>query len=812
MHPFFSFKGLGKKLIACIMLSFLFTSPQIKAQSQDSTSTTKVIRKIRFSGNKAVNGRTLETLIRTRTNRQFLGINRFTPWYFVWRVTKRFGERPSYLDRSTVIDDMERITTYYQNIGYFRTRVDTTIIEFRKNRMEVSFIIDEGPQSVIDTLFYKGVPIFSDPQKRVDFFNSSQLAKGRVNDSTYTVDQPYRIADLRQEQDRIINFLKDNGYASVQRDSVIANVDTSDVINYNVQFSINAGRVFRFGDVYVNLASSKSGALPTYEEKDTLSGPPFTTGGASIYLAKQKLAQSKFSLLHEQLEFTPGDIFNNSLYLRTVRKYQNLGMLFIRRFGLNEDSIQPDFSQESVPVFFDLQTRTKHSLRTEFSGLRRYGFGTGFGLDFTNNNVFGKAENLTFRANASLEFVTSSTLDGFIQDGTATVSQSSIFRSLELGVDYSLPRLIFPFRSLEDNSDFLSSRSRYSLSYSSSDQLFFDIRSDIRFNLSYEVDHSNRFSSSLDLIELDLVDTDPSTIFINNLREQFPDIMLPNGSTTPSLEFLRIQEDFRPQISSIIRYTFRSQRTNFIKRNFGYFSEYSLSIGGNVPYLIDRFITTPGTIEGNVNGIDTEITAPTDNGGRVRNALAYNRFLKFSADYRKYIPLSRTAVFAYRGFLGLAQPYGRDRTIPLNQRFFAGGSNDIRGWAPFRLGPGTLDPDEVIVNGGDIKLAMFTEARQIVFQNLFSANWHAAWYVDAGNVWYGPRNQLEGTTGDPLEQGRFELSEFYKEIAVGSGLGLRLDWEFIVVRFDFTFRAHDLNQGWFNNRQLYFSFGIGHSF
>ncbi len=54
--------------------------------------------------------------------------------------------------------------------------------------------------------------------------------------------------------------------------------------------------------------------------------------------------------------------------------------------------------------------------------------------------------------------------------------------------------------------------------------------------------------------------------------------------------------------------------------------------------------------------------------------------------------------------------------------------------------------------------------------------------------------------------------EFYNQIAVGSGLGLRLDWEFLVARFDFTFRAHDLQQGWFKNKTAYFSFGIGHSF
>src|SRR5699024_7529377 len=106
------------------------------------------------------------------------------------------------------------------------------------------------------------------------------------------------------------------------------------------------------------------------------------------------------------------------------------------------------------------------------------------------------------------------------------------------------------------------------------------------------------------------------------------------------LALQQILEDFRPQISSILRYTFRSSRTNLIKRNFGYFSEYSVSLGGNIPYLLDELVVTPGTLEG---------TLPSP--ARLSsNSLAYSRFIKFTADYRRYIPISPSAVFAFRGF------------------------------------------------------------------------------------------------------------------------------------------------------------------
>jgi len=267
--------------------------------------------------------------------------------------------------------------------------------------------------------------------------------------------------------------------------------------------------------------------------------------------------------------------------------------------------------------------------------------------------------------------------------------------------------------------------------------------------------------------------------------------------------YKRQQQDFEPQVSSIIRYTIRSQNTNLVKRDRGYFSEYSISAAGNIPYAIDRFLVTPGTVEGNLPAL----FKLSD------NTLNYSRFVTLTADYRRYYPLSNSSVFAWRLFGGFTQPYGQSRSIPLNRKFFAGGSNDIRGWTPFQLGPGAIAPEDVTINGGEIKLAAYTEARQVFIRNLLSANWIAAWYADAGNVWYGPRNDFRNEENqDQLERGRFKFNDFYNQIAVGSGLGLRLDWEYLIVRFDFTFRAHDLEVGWFNDPKLYFSFGIGHSF
>ncbi len=201
---------------------------------------------------------------------------------------------------------MERIRLYYESLGYLRVKVDTTIVEFKTDKVEVSFIVIEGTPSKIETIAYKGVPFFADPQKRIDFLRNSPLTKDRINDSTYAVNRQYSTQELGTEQQRIIDFLKNNGYASIQKDSVIALVKTQkqDPTKIDVQFRVNAGKVYRFGDVFVDIAD---GTPPdNYTQLDTLSNEKATVDSLKIYMKKEPGTQTKFSLLSDQVLYKPG--------------------------------------------------------------------------------------------------------------------------------------------------------------------------------------------------------------------------------------------------------------------------------------------------------------------------------------------------------------------------------------------------------------------------------------------------------------------------------------------------------------------------
>ncbi len=768
----------NKKFIITLLLllaSGLAGVPTVHAQSKaDSTHKgVPVVRRLRFVGNRHFGTSLLETIVRTHTNREFLGIPMVTPWYWLWELTHFVGEKPAALDRNMVGQDISRLKLYYESQGFFYTTVDTTVIEYRKNRYEVSFIVNEGEPSFVKRIYYSGMPAFPDTTLRDRFYKQSDLTEKKINDTTYTANQRFTFDGLSNERERLISYLKNHGYAAVQRDSVTVQIkkEPQDTLKLALLFLVQHGPVYHFGNTYIDLAGPDNDT--TYDRQDTLKSPPFTAANTNkmLILKMSTGAHSRFSLLTDQLLFKPGELFNNQQYVQTINEFQNLGMMNVRRFALNKTGGLPDYSQKNLPVLIDLQSLPRRSISMDLFGMQRYGYGAGAGLTYTDNNVFGKAQQLQIGTKGSFEYVSQKSLT------------KKILYSLEGSISYIEPKLNFPFNFLDKAPLFLNSRTRYQLSVTHVNQDNFNINANIRLDQRYEVDHDQYTRSTLDLPEIDWTDASATGQFLASLDSTFKN---------NEIQKKFILEDFKPQVNSTIRYTFRRAHTDIIERNYGYYFEAGIESGGNIPYLIDRFVTTPGKVEGSI---------PTF--GISNSRLTYSQYAKVSFDYRRYIPVSPNAVFAYAGFLGYAIPFGKSKTIPLTKRFYAGGSNDIRGWAPFRLGPGPLE-DQQLINGGEIKLAGHVEIRQEIFKRFLSTKWVLAMFTDFGNVWNGPRN--------PITTGRFAFNSFYKQIAVGSGFGIRLDWQYVIFRIDFAYRVHDLKKGWFKKNALGLSFGIGQSF
>lgn len=736
----------------------------------------KLVRTLKFDGNREISNGILRTVTRTQTNREIFGIPGATLWQSLHAISSRLGEPPRYLDREVVARDIERLKAFYQANGFFNATIDTTITEFSPGRVKVIFHIDEGEPSYIRTIAYSGFPDFLDERIKSRFFSRSSLARGLINDTTFQVNRQYSVERISEERNRVINMLRRNGYASVARDSIRVFVvrDKADSLQLDLMMHIRPGKIHYFGDVNIVLQSPELNDSVIIA--DTLRGAPWTQEPFEIRVSIEEGARTSSKLLQQRILFKPGEIFNNDLYLSTVNQFQTLEMLSLQQFSLTSSGGLPDYSERHLPVFLSLQALPRHQIRSDLFILQRLGLGAGAGIRYTNNNVFRNAQRFELGLNGSFEYITGA---------RTTLGEQRVLRNLEASASYSLPFFSFPFSQFNGNPSFLNPQTQFQFSVSQINQINFDINANFRFKMAFEANHSRTTKSFLDLIELEWYDASATPEFIQNIRENITD----------SLLVQRILEDFRPQFSSTLGYTFRNSATNFIKRDFGFYFEGSLELGGSIPYLIERFAIGRDSIQSTIPAFGTS--------GR---ELSYSQFLKGSLDYRRYHPVGSRSVFAWRTFGGWAYPFGQNPLIPLNRRFFAGGAGDIRGWNPLRLGPGSVSQNEITINGGDIKLAGFIEFRHLFTENFLSTNWIVSLFTDFGNTWYGPRSEFS--------DGKFFFNEFYKQIAVGSGIGLRLDWDFVVFRFDLAYRMNELgnepNTNWWQRSILHF--GIGHAF
>ena len=160
----------------------------------------------------------------------------------------------------------------------------------------------------------------------------------------------------------------------------------------------------------------------------------------------------------------------------------------------------------------------------------------------------------------------------------------------------------------------------------------------------------------------------------------------------------------------------------------------------------------------------------------------YSQFVKGDVDFSKSYVLDSRNKIAFHVGVGVGYPYGNAKMLPFERRYFSGGANSVRGWSVRSLGPGGMLADSVTSFAdqvGDIRLDLNLEYRTKMFWKF-----ELAAYVDAGNVWMMKPDKDH-------KDGNFDFSRFYKEIAVSYGLGLRLDFDFFLIRFDTGMKAYN---------------------
>jgi outer membrane protein assembly factor BamA len=176
--------------------------------------------------------------------------------------------------------------------------------------------------------------------------------------------------------------------------------------------------------------------------------------------------------------------------------------------------------------------------------------------------------------------------------------------------------------------------------------------------------------------------------------------------------------------------------------------------------------------------------------------LEYSEYLKTEFDYIKHWDLTKEKVFAVRTFFGIAVPFGNSDDIPFSRSYFSGGSNDNRAWQPYSLGPGRSGATNDF-NEANMKIALSGEYR-FKIQGIIKG----ALFADAGNIW----NVFDNVED---EKSTFTGLKSLKDIALGTGFGIRIDLSFFVIRFDLGFKTYNpANQ---NGEKWFKDYNFGHS-
>ncbi|MGA9269385.1 MAG: BamA/TamA family outer membrane protein, partial [Lutimonas sp.] len=183
------------------------------------------------------------------------------------------------------------------------------------------------------------------------------------------------------------------------------------------------------------------------------------------------------------------------------------------------------------------------------------------------------------------------------------------------------------------------------------------------------------------------------------------------------------------------------------------------------------------------------------------------QYFKTEFEYKKYWELRSENILVFRTFVGAAFPYGNSDNVPFSRSYSAGGSNEMRAWRTFDLGPGAE------LNNLEYNVATFKMVANLEYRFQLTNKFYSALFVDAGNIWDITDSNLV------TEEGKLKSFEDLKNTAVGSGLGIRYDFSFLVFRFDVGFKTYEpylpSSNKWFVNYNFgnaVYNIGINYPF
>jgi outer membrane protein insertion porin family len=659
--------------------------------------------------------------------------------------------KPPVYDNSNADRSVLFMDALLNSLGYFKDTItyhtDTVFVKPDQYRSTVTFSVKPGKPVRLDSISYN-----------IKQQELQSIALANLKESYLKKGNPFASGTISSERDRLTDLYRNNGYLRFSSSELQGLWDTLDVsllspsLDPFEQLAVLDSMKKRREDPKANLEirlkpgfdTSKLvkyyiGNIKVYpdygQDKSGYSMHEIMVDGVKI-IYNRKLFKPK--ILPQNIFFRSGDLYNQSKYLKTLNRFNSLGawrsVTIEQPWRKNEDT---------VDVNIRLAPAKKYAFNTSLEGSHNqsviegslFGLAINFGLQ---NKNFGKAAN---QANTNIRFG--------IETGRDTATHVKFIQTRQLSFSHTIyfPRPIPNSRiipqKLRDNFRTVFS---FNAAYTERRELY--NLTTLNASWGYEFQWKKKGKTA-----------------INNLSFRLPDIEYSLLDVGPGLDTL-----FKN--NPILRNIF----TDGIIASVG--ATYSVS-GGKKNNL--NFFRTNVEESGLLTGlIHTDFL----------DSNLY-RFVKADAEFSRIVRYKNKTSLVLRAFAGAGYELNstvsprRKNNLPFFREYSSGGPNSMRAWQLRKLGPGSVikDFDTTPERYGDVQLEANVEYR-FPLANISSINLQGAVFTDIGNIWF-----LKKAAGLPEEV--FSFSRLGKDLAVGTGAGLRIDFSFFVLRFDYSYKVKD---------------------
>ncbi len=690
--------------------------------------------------------------------------------------TRRLGEEEVLFTVNDRYRNLSKIKIFLKEKGYYNSdiRILTKKRKFNEKKIKVIYKIALKKVHKINIIHYE--------------INDTSVKKIVLNDTLHSLLHRGNRLDvnvLEDERERISDLLRSKGYYNFSKDFISFSADTiskhklDELFVYikkdTTEISRTAFKKYKIKDVYIYSYFEAQKALT---DKDAY----FLTFDTLIYYDKNDI---KYHFLYNKMPrinpraiirgvyIKPGNYFNQKDVNATYRYLASLPIIRIANVKFSE--IKTDNNSDTI-AFLNCEIRLTQSklktINTSYELTNTSGnFGIGGTFSYTHKNILRNSGVLNVVSKVAFKRLTKN--KSFLESDT-----TSFFNSREYGINFSLnfPRLMapVPMKKFMKRSN---PKTIISANYN------FLERPDYTYtvaggNIAYSWNSTRTISHIFSPVTADVVD-------LRNAGADFLEL----------IRILQLEDTYETHFvfGSSYKFVFNNQ---------------SLRGKRNTVFLMLNTKLAGNSFSGMMNWLDK----PKVNGSYEINNIVFAQFIKEDIEFRFHKKLLReNDKIAFRFFAGAAFPYGNLKVMPFGERYFAGGANSIRAWQNRSLGPGSYVLNDTLESypnqTADIRLEANIEYRMKLFWKL-----EGALFVDAGNIW--------AINDEDIRPGaKFNFNTFYKEIAVGTGYGLRFDLGFVLLRADMGIKLIDpslpLNQRWiYGNKKfgyddwtLYFAIG-----